>query len=754
VSDQYNHDDYQTQKLPAPRKGDGRMSDEELARIVHGVLDDAEQLVDGVLSQERVKATRYYKGEPFGNEEDGRSQFIATELRDAVRGVLPDLVRPFFAADRPVEYVPRLTRGVADPQAIMLSVAKAKQATDYARYVFEEQGGFLKTIDVLMDALVRKVGIFTWYWDEERAQAYEEQGLSYEEAYQIAERDDVTMTRSYEHKDGTWDVSYTVKIEGKPCITTLAPEELLFTRGARDPEQAQMLGHRTLKTRGELIAMNISKADIDEHGGANEDPLDTNVETQERNKSTNVFGRPQVEAGKANDYILYCETYQYLDVDGDGIAELRRICTIGSNHYPVVNEPADERPYAIGCLIPEAHELIGSSFADLTMDLQLVKSSVVRSMLDSLALSIFPRVAFVEDLVNVEDLLDNTIGAPIRMRKEGAATPFTHPFTGEAAFPMLEFFDSTMEGRVGRDKGSMGLDADALQSSTKTAVTAAVQASQGQMELMARIFAEQVYKPLFLGIYKMLKKYRPQARLVKLRGSYIPIDVAEWDADVDVSINVALGSSDIDRRRQSLIDIKTTQESILANYGPQNPICTVAQYRETLARLAELDGNRDVSAFYSEVDPNWQPPQQQPQPTPEQTIAQANIQIAREKNQKDLEIKQAELLMKQEQQKFTQQIEIRKAANDFVLRRYQIDAQFHTSFTQMNLEADARSEEAALEGALNVAGMAHDHAVAGREQDRADQGQAHEQALAVDAQGHDQQMAEQAAAQPATPTEQ
>jgi hypothetical protein len=741
-----------------PRKGQGRMKQAELQRLIDGILTDAEQLVDGELSPERAKATNYYLGKKFGNEEEGRSQVVITEVRDTVHGIMPSLLRIFFGPERVVEMAPRTAAGVQI----------AKQATDYIQYVFaEDNKGFLRTYDVLKDGLVRKIGIFKYWWDKSSKRSYREEGLDYKTALALAARDDVTITLSEEYEpdadeanegdepraESTWTLEYTVAIEGKPCIVAVPPEEFIFNRGARDPEEAQMLGHRMEKERGELIALGISEKDLDAHGGA-DSALAFNTEAIERSSS---ITQPNTEpdAGEANKKIIYTEAYTYIDVDGDGEAELRRICTIGPEHYVVVNEPIDDRPFAIFCPIPEPHTLLGQSVADLTMDLQLVKSSLVRSMNDSLALSIFPRMGFVEGMVNVEDLLNTEIGAPIRMKRESAVQVISHPFTGEAAMPILQYFDEVSENRTGRNKGAMGLDADALQSSTDGAVGAAIAASQEQTEMIARIFAEQTLKPLFRGIYKLLVKYRPAKRLVRLRGDYTEIDTTQWEADMDVTVNVALGSGDVQKRIAALGNVLAKQEGWLQMFGPgpDNPLTSVQQYRETFARIVELSGFKDVSTFVKQIPANWQPPQPQgpPPPSPEQVLAQAQLQIEQMKTQKDLQIKQAELSLKQQQQQFDQELEIRKMAQDFTLRRYQIDAQFHADYTQATLETDAAQEEAALRGAMDVHRMRHEHAMSQREQAAAEQAQAHDQALERDSQAHDQAMAAQAAASQAAP---
>jgi hypothetical protein len=727
-----------------PRSGKGKMKDSELQRIMHGLITDAEALTDGELSPRREEATDYFLGKPFGNEEEGRSQVVITEVRDVVHGTLPSMLRVFFGPERCVEFAPRTEQGAP----------AARQATDYVQYIFaEDNAGFLRSREVALDGLVRKLGIFKWGWQPPTKQAICDYGVTREALEQLAMREDVTLTEvttadSYgaDGDSDLYDVEYTVKRPGRVCVWALPPEEFIYDREATSIDDAVMVAHRTEMTRGELIAIGISEDDIDEYGEEDDSRLDWNVERQARHDLTSQQRNP--DTGPANHKIKYVEAYVKIDVDGDGVAELRKVCTIGPSCYPVHNRPAEERPFSMFCPFPEPHTITGQSQADLVMDLQKIKSSVTRGMLDSFALSIFPRMAVIEGAVSIEDVLNTEIGAPIRTKRDNAVTPFSHPFTGEKAMPILQYFDDVSENRTGQDKGSMGLDADALQSSTKQAVNAAVTKSQEQIEMMCRIFAEQALKPLFRGIYRLIVKHQPEPRLVKLRGQYIPVNPASWEADLDVIVNVALGTSLPEQRLGALAQTAESQKEILQLIGPDNPLVSVGQLRETFARMLELSGFRDVSAFFKPVDPNWTPPPPAgpPPPTPEQVIAQAQLQMERMKTERELAMKEAELRQKEMAAQRDYELEVRKMANDFTLRRYQIDAQFRAQFTEGELERDAAQQADAISLALDIRKQMHAEEDAQHARDLAAQDQEHRQGMERDAQAHDQQMAEQQAA--------
>lgn len=732
------------------------MTDDELQSILHGLVSDCVTFTDGELSPDRAEATEYYLGKPLGNEEEGRSQVVLTEVRDAVQGIVPQLLKVFFGPEQQIEFVPRSEQ----------QVPEAEQATDYVQYVYTvDNPGFLLMHSVLLDGLVRKLGIYKWGWTPDKSRAYKLDGVTQSQMEQYLANDpDVTPTRitpceyGEEKQAGEpcFDVELThIEREGRASVWAVPPDEFLYTREGRDVATALMVAHRMEKTRGELIELGIDEKALDEWGHRDLS-LETNLEQQTRREAASPFTagvQNDPEAGIANNKILYIEAFPFVDFDGDGIAELRRICMVGPSYHAVSNEPIDSRPFSLYCPSPEPHTITGQSWADRVKDLQRIKSAVLRATLDSAAASIFPRTWYVEGQASVEDILNTEIGGPLRVRAPGMVGTFEVDFLGKEMLPVLEYLDEVKEGRTGQDKGTIGLDADSLQSSTKSAVGAAISAAQAQTELLARIFAEMTLKPLFRGLLKLLHEHQPRARIVRLRNKYVPIDPRSWDANMDVTVNVALGSGFKEEKIQTLLEISAKQEAILSTYGPTNPLVTVAQYGNTLARMIKLQGFQDTHSFINDVPPNWQPPQQQPQPSPEQIESQTQLQIEQMRSQRELQIHAQQMQLKQQQQAAQHEIELKKLADDFILRLYQINAQFKTSYTESQLEQDASAQDRWLEGAkathaavLDQRAQAHEQALNEHQRQMEVEQQQHEQQLAEQQQAHEQQIAQQQAA--------
>jgi hypothetical protein len=419
------------------------------------------------------------------------------------------------------------------------------------------------------------------------------------------------------------------------------------------------------------VALGYDKEEVESQVGVYE--LDSNDEYIARNPYAQTYGPGGTQDDKR---VLYCEAYIRVDYDKDGISELRKICTIGPSYKMVMNEPCSHSPFAIFCPDPEPHALIGLSIFDMTADLQKIKSSIMRNMLDSLSLAIHPRVGVVEGQVNMDDVLNTEVGGVIRMRQAGAVQPFSIPFVGQAAFPMLGYLDEVRETRTGMSKASMGLDADALQSTTRAAVAATVSAAQQHLELIARIFSETGMRALFKGILKLVVENQDRARVVRLRNQWVPIDPRSWDANMDVEIDVALGGGTEEQKVAVLTAIAQKQEQILQTMGPQNQLVTPLQYRNTLVRIVQASGYKNADEFFS--NPAMMPPPPQPPPPPPDP-AMILAEVERQKIVADIQIKQAELELKRQQMLLEDDRARDKQEAEMMLRAYEIQLKSGTA---------------------------------------------------------------------------
>jgi hypothetical protein len=684
------------------------MDDAELESIIGQDLTDAVSYIDSDLSPTRAKGTEYYRGDLFGNEVEGNSKVVAMEVRDTVSAMLPSLMRVFFNSENVVEFTPR---GPED-------VKSAQQATDYANYVFQnDNAGFLTTYAIFKDALVRKCGIAKFWWeDEERVRIEEYTGLDEQTLQVLMQEPDAEVQIVMSYPDPSMDemqmdtvdpmtgqpiampapMLHDVQIkritkDGRIRIMAVPPEELLLDRRARSFDDATIIAHRQMATVADLIAMGYDQDEIEENLMSND--LDSNDEYLARQPLSTTFGTNDA-ANPMMRRVLYVEAYARVDYDGDGIAELRKVCCMGAGYKMVRNLPASYIPFADFPCDPEPHTspLEAMSIFDITRDLQEIKSEILRNTLDSLAQSIHPRTAVVEGQVNIDDVLNNETGAIIRMRAPGMVQPLTTPFVGQAAFPMMEYMDQIKEDRTGMSKAAMGLNADALQSSTKAAVNATISASQGRIELTARILAEGM-KKLFKGILFLVTTHQDKARMVRMRNEWVQIDPRAWDAGMDANINIALGNGDTNERLQALMMILAKQEQILQQLGPANPLVTPQQFSNTLRKIVELSGFKDSSSYFQNIPADYVPPAQpQPKPSPEEILAQ----VQAESIKADIQKKAADLELQRQQMIMDDDLKRDQMAQDLYLKKYEIELKYNSQISTAEIDAAQNIDREAI----------------------------------------------------------
>jgi hypothetical protein len=654
---------------------------DEAVTVVAGYLDSAISYIDQEVSPRRAVATDYYKGEPFGNEEDGRSKVVMHAVRTAIKKILPSLLRIFYGSERPVEFVARTE---AD-------VAAAEQRNDMMEYITTvENPGFLIFHSWFKDALIKRMGIVKWWWEQEyKIEETEYTGIVPEQLEELqveyeANGIDAEFSQSpaaYGPK-GTIDVKVTAKRScGKVRFATVPPEEFLYSRGARSPEESPLVAHRTKKTLGELVEMGFPAKKLK---GLDLGTNDLEDNDEELTRNPDHLGSTHDAAGPVPwtaREVTYVEAYCRIDEDGDGIPELRLYRLVGPSWEMLDDESevVTEIPFAVLCPDPEPHTIEGMAPSDDTMDLQLVQSNILRGILDSLNLTLNPATEVVVGEVNLQDAQNSEVGKIIRVKKPGMIREVKHSFVGGDALPVMQYFDHLREERTGLPDAAAGLDADALQSSTSGAVNATITGAQQQIEMIARIFAETGVKALFRGLARLLSKHQEVDTIIRLRDNFIPVPASIWQQDMDVRVNVALGTGLVESKIAVLQAAVATQMQILAA-APQNPIVNMKHLSYTLRKAIELAGFKNSSDFYGmPTEEQMQPPE--PQPDPQVMLIQAQMELEKERLKSDMELAQAKhqfemqvamqkLELEKVKAQHDMQLEIQKANLEMQLERY------------------------------------------------------------------------------------
>ena len=692
------------------------MEQNDLKSILQAEIDDAIGYIESETVEQRKQALQAYLRQPYGNEVEGKSQIVTGEVAEAIDGALPSLVRIFTGSDQIVVFEPQGPR----------DEASAKQATDYCNWVFHRDNEGVSILhDWFKDALLQKNGIVKAFWEDKeditKEQYYnlsddELAMLMSDESMEIVEQDTTDfpiydpMGQPVVDQLGqpVMGATHNVVVQkrkqsGKVTSENVPPEEFLISKKAKTIADSPFVAHRQMLTRSTLVAMGFNKDQVESLQMG-----DALAYTPERVVRFSAGEQPyQIQTDDPSmQEIEVFECYVKTDIDGKGIASLTQVF-YASNELlqdekgKEMIEEVDYVPFHSICPIPIPHKFFGNSLADRTTDIQLIKTTITRQMLDNLYLTNNARVVAVEGQVNLDDLLTSTAGGVIRAKSPNAVQQLVVQNVASQAFPMLQYLDGVQSKRTGVSDASQGLDPSILQNVTAAAVASMQQAGAGKIELMARIFAETGVKSLFKGILHLLCKYQDKPRLVRMRGEFVEFDPRTWANQYDVAINVGLGAGNRQEQMAMLSMIVAKQEQLIGMYGPANPYVSPAQYRNTLGRMVETAGFKDSAEFYKAITPeqdqamsNPTPQQQQMPPEVQALMAktQAEIQANQAKAQADMQLQQQQMQIDAQmaQQKAGLEMQILREKEGAKLQLEREKQQAYFAMKQQEFEAEAQ----------------------------------------------------------------
>ncbi len=685
----------------------------ELQSLLSNQIQNALGYLGGQLSDSRTKSLEYYLGDKLGTEIDGRSQVVSTDVADTIESLLPNLLRVFTASDKVVHCEPMTAE----------DVPMAAQATAYLNHVFyKENDGFQLLYNFFKDALIEKNGFLKIYWDDSEKvdyETYENLSIVEKEALQDT-KDEIETVEEEVFEDESAkekfeevlkqyemqgvDISqvqvpnfnlYNCKIKrikktGRVKIESIPPEEFLIDRSAKSIEDADFVSHKVLMTRSDLVAMGYPQDEVDELPKSDLDIY--NDEETVRLADVDDY-RISSSTDTSTEKVLVYESYVKYDYDEDGIAELRKIVSAGADgHHILSNMPCDSVPFVTITPIPMPHRFYGRSISELVEDVQLMKSTVMRQLLDNMYLTNNNRVAVMDGMVNMDDLLTTRPGGIVRTKQppNQVMQPLQAQPISQQAFPLLSYLDSVREGRTGVSKEAQGLSPDTLNAKTATGVNALMQQTQMRSELIARVFAETGVKDLFKKIFELMVKYQDKEKIIMMSNQYIPVRPTEWKDRFNISIVVGLGTGSKEQQTIMLNSILERQlQAFQIQGGKEMPMVNLKNMYNTLTKMVENAGLKNVETYFVDPDVGKQmmPPPQPPPLTPIEKIEFTRIDAENKRKLADLELQAQELQQK------TQEMQL-----DFEAKIKEMALKYNTQLDTAKIKADADLDKMMVAG--------------------------------------------------------
>lgn len=679
---------------------DKTMDESELKAIVASEIRSAVGYMGSSVSEERSENWDRYYAKPYGNERDGYSQVVSTDVMDTIEWIKPSLMRIFGAGDEVVRFEP------VGPE----DEAVAKQATDYINHVFtKDNPGILILQSWFTDALVAKNGFVKFWWDVSEDWKRESYfGLSDDALALLIQDPDAEIveltTNSGEAMDPTTGqpvpttthdvVVKRKRTKGRVCIEPVPPEEFLIDKNAKDIENARFVGHRKRYTVSALREEGVPQEIIDKLPKGDSIILmsDEALSRQFDGEET-LDGDTQGTLNEAMREVWVTEAYIRVDYDGDGIAEMRKVRVAGDTSEILENDEWDGMvPFADLTPIPVPHKFMGIAVADLVKDLQLIKTTVLRQYLDGLYIANNPRTEVKQDqIVDPGEVTNSKAGGIVRTTGVGPALfPIQTAFVGPAALQGLEYIDTLRENRTGVTRYNQGIDANSL-NKTAHGVNQIMTAAQQRIELIARVFAETGVKRLFKGLLELVCKYQDKERMIRLRNQWVPMDPRTWNNEFDVTVTVGLGNGNRDQLAMQIQQLMGLQfQAVQFQGGIQGPFVTGENLFNAVEKYVQAIGLKTAEPYFT--DPTGQPPPP-PKPDPEMVKAQAQLQLEQQKAQAQLGLEQQKA-----QQQF--QLEAQKAETQKQTEVVQAQADIEVMKMKAMVDMELKRQQAALDAEL------------------------------------------------------
>ena len=557
------------------------VTDDELVELIdRGIMNSSGDWLDSAdLSRERLKATYEYAGVPESHlTPQGVSTIVdtsTTEVVEAYTAIISDL---FLSNHKLARFVP-----YDDSPG---SFAAAKDASAIVNYcLFKKNNGWELMSQWIKAALLWKNSVCRWTYIEDKKHEFEEyERISQAKLDELLSDENTEIVGELQSENifkdanpligevGSTELMYlNVRLKktidrSRVKLELVPPENFRISREATSIEEASFVGIQTEMTRSELRkhypeeTANITEWDeLGDTAYAGSLRYSQEVAARKEITGQEYISGSMVENDaplEANKPVTVTESWLNVDRDGDGIAELKHIITVGD--YIMYEEDIDSIPLASITPIDIPFEFYGLSMADFTRSSTLASTAIMRGFVENTYLTNYspkladPNVVDFSALQNMKPKqIIPTNGSPVnavqQMQPETIST---------GTVPLLEYLQTIKEQATGMSKAAQGLNDTLYISGNSEQKLAAVQsAAQKRIQHIARRFAETGFKKLVAGIYETMRKNVKGKMMYNLEGVYGTVNMDSLPSNMDVEILLDIGENSNANQIQKLSKI-------------------------------------------------------------------------------------------------------------------------------------------------------------------------------------------------------
>lgn len=679
------------------------LTQDEVKQALSREIEDSFGGLGSKVEEQRRLSLRYYQGKPIGNEIKGRSEVVSMDVLESVQWAMPSLMRMFTGGTRVVRFTPRATNNEQENEQ---REQDAKDATEYINHIFEtELDGYTLMYDWMFTALLEKNGLVKAVWEERRfPEVQKYTGLLEEEAMAILEEPD---TEAISADEGM------IEIEGQQIKTidlvvrqwriekgikavAIPPEEFQIARRTiRLDDETMFSAHIKRTTVSELVSMGFDFKEVAElHSDDTPEYAQARVERLSEDETAPTTYQSRTDAASRELWVT--EAWIRIDEDGDGYSELRRILAVGHNALTILeDEEVSMNPFSSICPIPMAHKFFGNSLADLVMDIQAIRTTILRQILDHIYLSVNPRLKVVEGQVEYDDLMTVTPGGLVRVQDLDSIGPLELPPLPREAGELFDKFEQIRGNRTGVVAHGTEIDASAI-NTTATGLAQLMAEKAQKLEMIGRIFAQTGFRNFFGNLLRLVCENDSKEKQYHVNGRWMTIDPSRWDKGMNVEIEMGLGAGASVERIAAIEKIMMVQKQMIEG-GGLGMLITPQHLYHAAAALADASGFKHTDHFFQNPQ-GKEPPPEKPNPEIEkirlesikaenESTAKSNALEHEVKKQDDLDgFRFADLEQKKE-------LEQERIQSTITIAMGQQEATLEVA--RINAEAQAKAQEAA-----------------------------------------------------------
>ena len=730
TKDIYREKGAEPEPMPARKQGKVKkgLSDSEILSMLAAEKSVSVGFENGTeLERKRRTALEYSKGVMSDVPSlPNRSKAVSTDIAEAVETILPDLMDIFTGGEDVAAFAPQSEE----------DVARAQQESDWVNWTaFQKLPGFLLLYTAIKDALQVDTGcLYTRWLDNEVTEDEEVFGKSAVEL-QMAVQDggaelvgpgrpagvspdgvplfDAVLRKTYDKgclrsdaidptnltvaQDATLDISANVYM----AIRAFPRAQSLLDQGF-DADKVAQLGAYSQKSPDETT----------------EQARDVAGETTSLVQASEGSG-PAGPDGKSLMRTVEVHTHFIrADIEQTGKSQLWQIETDSECKVVLHKRKVGRTGLACGTPFIQAHRFYGMSIAEKLIEVQKIKTALLRLMLDSGYFAMNQRVEIAMDQATehtIADLMRNEPLVPVRTKNGNGIKPLQAGQLGFDVGMAMEYASTMGELRTGVVRNAQGLNPDTLHDTAKGAM-ALMTMAQKRVRMIARVLAETLIKGWFLDIHALSRKHATRPDKIRLRGKWVDVNPSEFGDRADMVIEVGVGAGGKEMELAALGKILEFQKEVLLNQGPT--VSWENNYN-ALKRFCERAGFKAPELFFTDPAAEkqkkeeenakrvamGQPPIEEPPPppSPDEVKAKAAMEIEQAKAQTQAQIKQMELAASEAKAARDYQLEVRKLEQEQMLAREKLAAETMIARERLQLDGtlnDYKEQMAAQKLAL------------------------------------------------------